>query len=42
MSANRIGVMEWWSDGVMGFLNLTHYSTTPILHHSGYHHVANT
>src|SRR5262252_2629163 len=29
-----LGVMECWSNGVMGFQD-THDSTTPILHHSG-------
>jgi hypothetical protein len=29
------GVIEYWSDGVMGLLKFQ-YSNTPILHHSGY------
>ena len=27
------GVLEWWSNGVLG-PELTHYSKTPVLHHS--------
>jgi hypothetical protein len=28
------GVLEWWSNGVMGLKSTAQYSNTPVLHYS--------